>query len=401
MMIPRQDQIEMAIKAYHVLKEHMIVYLAAEERTGKTLAAILTAEMCQNVENILVITKKEPIKGWVKTLNEYPACKNFDVVTYQSAHKYISERTKYQLIILDESHNYISGYPKPKTLWKQIKQLCAFKPLIYISATPHPQGYQQLYHQFALSSWSPWKNHKNFYHWFNVFGIPEEIYVGGVMRTQYHNTNESLVKPSIEHLFIKKTRQELGFKFEPKDKVHYVELSESTKLMYNEMLKNLVYKKDGMKILCDTKSKLRFALHMLEGGVGKGIRDYYILENTEKIDYIKKTWGDYDGLVIFYEYKPEYEKLKAHFKHAEILQATSFAEGVELAHKDTLVVYSQNFSTAKFTQRRARQASMHRTSEIVVHYLVVADAVSEQAYEIVSLNKKNFVDSLFMRKELL
>lgn len=397
-MIPRDDQVSLAVKGYHILKEHMIVYLAAEERVGKSLPAVLIAEMCSGVERVLIITKKKPIAGWFDTLSRYNSFKEFDVTTYHSAHKCKAEN--YQLIILDEAHNYISSYPKTAKIWAQVKALTLNKPLIYISATPHPQGYQQLYHQFKLSSWSPFKKYSDFYSWFKTFGIPEEVYIDGIARQQYHKTHEKLIKPFVDHLFVTATRKESNFKFEPKDKVHYIELSDYAKNIYNRLIKDLVYDHDGTKIICDTRSKLRYALHMLEGGTAKGVRDYLILHNTEKIDYIIENWGDNESLVIFYNYKEEEIKLHRYFKKARILQGTSYAEGVELSQYETIVVYSHDFSTGKFTQRRARQASMHRKTEIVVHYLVVADAVSEQAYETVAINKKNFVDTVFERKTL-
>jgi len=43
---------------------------------------------------------------------------------------------------------------------------------------------------------------------------------------------------------------------------------------------------------------------------------------------------------------------------------------------------------------------MHRKEDIVVHYLLVKKAISEQVYNTVSINKKNFVDSMFERYTL-
>ena len=297
-MIPRDDQIALAVQGYHVLREHMIVYLAGEERVGKSLTAILIAEMCANVERILVITKKQPLKGWNELFEQYNSFKKFSGSTYHSAHKL--DPADYDLIILDESHNYISSYPKPNTIHKKIARLTKGKPLIFSSATPHPQGYQQLYHQFALSAWSPWKKYKNFYEWFKTYGIETYVYIDGIERQQYNNTNEILVKGVVEHLFVTRTRKESGFKFEPKDKIHYVQLSADTMSWYNTMIKDLVVEiSPGTKIMCDTAAKLRFALHMLEGGVAKGVRSYFTLPNTEKIEYILENWGDVESLVFF------------------------------------------------------------------------------------------------------
>jgi ERCC4-related helicase len=120
-----------------------------------------------------------------------------------------------------------------------------------------------------------------------------------------------------------------------------------------------------------------------------------VLNNTEKVDYIKKHFGDTEDLVIMYNYKAELTKLSAHFKKAKLLQGTSYAEGVDLSMHKHLVVYSQDFSTARHTQRRARQANMNRKEPITVHFLLVKKAISEEVYKTVSINKKNYVDSVF------
>ena len=65
-----------------------------------------------------------------------------------------------------------------------------------------------------------------------------------------------------------------------------------------------------------------------------------------------------------------------------------------------LVIYSQNWSTAQHTQRRARQANKMRKEPIVVHFLLAKKAISDQVYKMVAINKKNFVDSVFKRTKV-
>ena len=148
--------------------------------------------------------------------------------------------------------------------------------------------------------------------------------------------------------------------------------------------------------MADTPMKLLVGLFQLEGGTLKIDEDNSVdLLATSKINYIKKTWGDTKDLVIFYHFKYEELKLKKHFRNAKILQATSFAEGVDLSMYKTLVIYSMDFSTARYSQRRARQANMKREEEINVHYLLVNGGISEQVYKTVAVNKTNFIDKYF------
>ena len=397
MMKPYDHQLELASEGYDILKKHMMVYLATEERTGKTLASILIAEMC-DIRTALVLTKKKAVDDWNKTLAQFPHEKKYTVTNYHQVGKF----GRHDLLILDESHNYISGCPDQPALHKIIQGCVSHQvPIIYLSATPHAQGYQMLYHQFALSSWSPWRRYKHFRHWFAHYGIPSTVWVNSRERAVYTKTKEELIISEVQHLFITKTRKELDFPHEPIDKLHYITLDDNTKDIYNELIEHKLWEfPTGLELVCDSPMKLRTTLHMLEGGVAKIEDKYIVFNNDEKIQYILSTWGDTDDIVIYYQYIAEGDKLRSVFKNATILQGTSYAEGIDLAHKDTIIIYSQDFSTARHSQRRARQAAKHRDRSITVHFLLVEGAVSAQVYKTVSINKQNFVDSVFERKLL-
>jgi len=393
-MKPYQSQLDMADKAFSVLKQYAIVYLAAEERTGKTVTSLLVAEKCQTANSVLVLTKKKAIDGWMDTLKAVDfLTKAYTVTNYHQAK---NEIANYDIVILDEAHNYIAAAPKSSAIWKAVKKITKGCPLIYISATPNAQGRQQLYHQFALSDWSPWARYKTFYSWFRTYGVPTEIWIAGQKRPVYTNVHDEMVVEETKHLFVTKTRQELGFEHEPTDKLHSIQLEQSTKDVYNTLVKDrLIEILPNKMLVCDTPMKLRTSLHMLEGGVAKVGEEYLTLANTEKLDYVKNTWGDTNNLAIFYQYIEEGNKLRKAFRYAKILQGTSYAEGIDLSNIKHLVIYSQDFSTARHTQRRARQANINRSDEITVHFLLCENAVSEQVYNIVSVNKQNFVDSVF------
>lgn len=396
-MKPRQYQLDFTEQAIKIIKENMLVYLAMEERCGKTLVAIMTCEAI-DVQRILVLTKKKGIKGWEDTLTKFKHIKHYTVTNYHQAKKFNPK--DYDLVILDEAHNYISNFPKRSATWKAVRHLTKGKPLIYLSATPYAQGVQLLFNQLALSDWSPFRQWSSPYSWFRDFGIPDPIYLYGRSVETYKKFRTEEVLGYVRHLFIKARRKELGFKHEPKDKLHYFELSDNVREVYNTLLKAKCIILNDKELLCDTSLKLRCSLHMLEGGVAKIGNEYIILGNTEKIEYIKYHWGDSKNMVIMYNYIAEGQKLAKHFKNATILQATSNAEAIDLYNKEHLIIYSQDFSTARHVQRRARQANMKRETPITVHFLLVKKAISEQVYKTVSINKQNFVDSVFQKEQL-
>ncbi len=395
-MTPYSYQEELSELALALIRKYGMVYLAMEERTGKTLTSILVAEKSA-AKRVLVITKKKALDGWHETLEAFNHDNHYTVTNYHQAHKV---EGNYDLIILDESHNYISSYPKHGKLWKELFPIVFGKPIIYISATPYAQGPQMLYAQLKLSAWSPWLKYKKFYQWFKVYGKPYTIKINGFDVKQYDRCHENMILDEVRHLFITKTREELGFEREPEDVLHYVELEKETKAIYNALVEDELAELECCTLVCDTKAKLRVSLHMLEGGTTKMYDDYYVLDNAEKAGYILENFGDYADMVIMYNYKAELTKLEALFSNARLLQATSYAEGVDLHKYKHLIIYSQDFSTARHTQRRARQCNKKRTEAINVHYLLVKGGLSEQVYKTVSINKKNFVDKLYSKEKL-
>lgn len=395
-MNPYQHQVDISSQALDILRKHMIVYLAMQERTGKTLTSILICEQTK-CNNILVITKKKALVGWIDTLSKYKHNKTYECINYESLHKCTF---KPDLVIIDEAHSNLGAYPKVGKMWKEVFKFTKGKPIIYLSATPSAQTYAQLYHQFKLSSWTPWIKYPSFYNWHKDYGIENIIYLGGRQLKQYNEVKSEKVMGDVEHLFISYTRTELGFEHEPNDILHYIDLSSEIKEYYNSLLKDRVATVAGTEVIADTVMALRTKLHQIEGSTLKQEDKNIFLSKIDKIDYILKTWGDSDNLVIFYQYQNELSLLKQTFKSATILQGTSFAEGVDLSMYETCVVYSMDFSTAKYTQRRARQCNMKRDTPIDFHFLLVKGAISEQVYQTVAVNRTNFVDSYFNKQEI-
>ena len=409
---PWDYQLTESDKSVAILRKYNITYLAWEERTGKTVTTLLTAEKAIQGARVLIVTKINPMKDWAKTLVEFGhlLTNEYVLINYHSVH---TVEGKFNLAILDEPHSYIASYPKPSTIWTKVRKKVWGLPLIYSSATPNAQGAQQLFHQLALSKWSPFRQFENFYEFFREFAERDKDGRLPIIRisaerqaTDYNKVDNKRVWEAVQHLFTTKTRKELGFEHEPEDELHFVDLDQSTKDIYNIIMEDNILEfthgetNRDYTLVCDSPIKLRWALHMLEGGVLKIDGQYLDLGNQEKIRYIEQTWGDSEDLVIMYMYKADLIKLRKVFKKAKLLQATTYAEGIDLSMHKHLVIYSQNFSTAQHTQRRARQANKHREEEIKVHYILVKKGISEQVYKTVSINKKNFVDSVFEKEKL-
>ena len=422
-MIPFKHQTDIALQAYGLLKRYGMAYLAMQERTGKTLTSILVAEMSK-CTNILVITKAKALKGdddkdivsakggWAGALNLYlkvksvnqvwkTATKTYTIVNYESIHKISG---KYDLVIIDEAHSKIAAYPKVSLTWNKVYAFTKGKPVIYLSATPSAQSHSQLFHQLKLCTFSPWAKYKNFYDWFNVYGLPETKRIGGGQQIiVYDKCRDDLIQKIKDTFFISYTRKQLGFKVEPVNIKVYIEPSPYTKKLYNILSNDKVITADKFMVdvecdyIADSVIRHRVGMHQIEGGTLK-ISDTQSIKlgNTEKIDWIKKEYGDSSNIVIFYQFVHEEILLKEHFNNARILQGTSYAEGVDLSMYETLIIYSMDYSTAKYSQRKARQANMARVDDINVIYLLMKGAISDQVYTTVCENNKNYVDSYFI-----
>lgn len=392
-------QAQLVEKAYSILEKEKLAYIAAEERTGKTYVSLAlvqkmfsSAILCEDI-NLLVVTKKAAIKGWEDSVKNFKGI-NATIINYQSVHKVTGY---FSIAIIDEAHANLSGYPKPSTTAKTLQSIVYELPIIFLSATPCAQSYSMIFHQLNISQYSPFDRYKSFYTWFKDYGIPRLIRgAGGRQIVQYDEIKDELIQPIFAKYFCFLKRSESGeFEVEPEDEKVYVVPTAET-LGYIRKIKK---DKKIENIFADTISKEMHLLHMIEGGVlkdneGKTFDSYA----DEKIRWIKDRYGDIKSIVIFYEYIAEGEYLKKHFKYANILQGTTFAEGVDLSHLDCAIVYSMNFSVSKYIQRRCRLCHPKRKTPIKVYYLLFKDELSDKLYDCVAEKRRNFTETIYAKE---
>lgn len=390
-MKPYTHQIIACNEAIKKLRKYGLVYLAMEERTGKTLTSLLICEKIM-VERILIVTKKKALPGWETTLIQANLKKDYTLINFESLHKLTSNN--FDIVIIDEAHFALSGYPKPSKTAQQLRHICYNKLCIYLSATPNAESYSQLYHQFYITKFSPFINYKNFYAWHRDFGVECVQHLGSQIVKKYNKTKDSKVKEATGHLFISLSRKDIGFEVEPVDNVVFVDLESETIKILKELQTTKVIQR--FNFVADSVSKEMSALHQIEGGTLKLDSKISIkLGNLEKINFIKQNYGDTESLVIMYNFVAEKDLLSEYFSKAILLQSTASAEGVDLSHVDKLVIYSMNFSASKFIQRRARQCNLHRKDPIEVDFLLVKGGISEMAYTAITKDKMNLTQNYY------
>ena len=399
-MRPLPHQIEYADKVWDILKVKGYAYLAGLPRSGKTLTSILVAEKSNKISSVLVLTKKAAISGWTKFTEdtELGLEHKYTITNYEQAHKLKS--TDYQLVIIDESHN-LGTLGKPSKRIQTIKKLCYNMPHIHLSGTAIVESACGIYHQMYISKYTPFL-FKNFYDFFRKYGSPYYIKAAGRDIQQYDKFKPELMD-KINEFTIYMTQEDAGISQDVQavDKIHYVELSEQTKLLYNRVQKDLVIEniQEGYDLVCDSTMKLRTSLHMIESGVLKIDDTYLFLGNLEKVQYIKNTFGDTADTGIMCHFVGERMLLEKHFKYAKIYSSSSHAEGVDLSHLRNFIILSSDYSGSKFVQRRDRIVNINGSNSTVVHHILVKRAISEQVYKKVS-KKMDFNNSTYSATSL-
>ncbi len=405
MFKPRLYQTELSNQASEILERLNIVYFQMEVRTGKTITALMTAQKYK-AKNILFLTKKRAIpsiESDYKLLN--PDFK-LTVTNNESLHKlHIKD---FDLLISDEHHRN-GAYPKPNKMTKDIKERFSGLPMIFLSGTPHPESYSQIYHQFWCSKFTPFEE-SNFYKWSKKYVNVKDRNLGYATVKDYSEGKKELILPTIKPYLITYTQSQAGFDTEVRETVLKVRMNESTYKIADRLKKDLfVISKNGDEVIADTAVKLMQKLHQIYSGT------VIFEQGTNKVfDYSKGKFikEHFKGkrLGIFYKFKAEWDLLKEVFKDdltndLEIfdngckhiaLQILSGSEGISLRNADFLVYYNIDFSAKNYFQSRDRLTTMQRKSN-EVFWIFSDGGIEEKIYKSVML-KKNFTTTIFKKE---
>ena len=129
----RYYQIDIANKAFEILKRTGIVYLVCEVRVGKSVMSLETCRL-YGVKKVLFLTKLKAIKGIEKDYKDFGYENSFElvVINNESLHKITDN--DFALVISDEHHRN-SAFPKPCNSAKTIRERFGHLPQIYLSGT--------------------------------------------------------------------------------------------------------------------------------------------------------------------------------------------------------------------------------------------------------------------------
>lgn len=405
----RDYQESISTDAAKMLQWLKICYLSMQPRTGKTLTALAAAEKF-GARSVLFLTKKKAIGSVKADYDNFNPAFKLICINYEQIYN-LSPDYEFDLVIVDEAHG-LGQFPTSAERTKELKKMCVDLPIIYLSGTPTPESYSQLYHQFYISSFSPFKEWSNFYKWAKDFVTPGKKYFYNREVPDYSNANQEKIEAMTKHLFISYTQAEAGFNQVIDEQVLKVQMAKGTYWLTDYLRKHRVYiGKDGQEILADTEVKLMNKMHQMFSGTVLTEKKEGIVFDNSKAKFIKEHFAG-KKIGVFYKFTAEKVMLISVFGFDRLTedpdefnrcddkvfysQIQSGREGVNLATADCLVFLNIDYAAVSYWQARERLQDKNRKKEAVIYWVFAEGGIEEKIYQTV-LGKKDYTLSHFKK----
>ena len=400
----RDYQKRIATEAAIKLQKYGCCYLSMECRTGKTVTG-LSAAVLFGAKSVLFVTKLKAIPSIQADYASLRPVYAMDVINYESVHKAVR---KYDLVILDEAHS-LGAYPKPSKRTTHLKEKCKDLPVLYLSGTPSPESYSQLYHQFWVCTFSPWKKHKTFYKWARAGYVHvHQRKLNGYVVNDYSEANKCKIGADVSNLFISYSQEQAGFSTNVIEHVVTVPMEPRTAAIIDTLQRDRVANIGGEAILGASAATLLTKLHQLSSGTIICESGALFAFDDSKAKYIKKNFTG--KIAIFYVYQQEFELLKRMFPNwtgdpeefqkssdkVFISQVRRAREGVRLDSADALIFFNLEYSYLSYEQGKNRLVSRERSKPADVYFLVSDCGIERHILEAVH-SKMDFTLSYFYK----
>jgi len=406
----RDYQLEMIGKGRKILEQHRFLYLAMEVRTGKTLTSLGIAEK-MDVKNVLFLTKKKAISSIEHDMKLF--CPSYDMVitNYESMHLVMHDR-RWDLIVCDEAHS-MGAFPKPSERARNVADIIKkYRPyVIFLSGTPTPESYSQMYHQVYAIPNNPFKEFTNFYRFCDKYVKVKEKRFNGLTIKDYSDAYDTVLD-AMKPYTLSYTQKEAGFTSQIEEEILEVEMKPSTYSLIAKLKKDLVVEGKTEVILGDSAVKLMMKVHQLYSGTIKFESGNSMVLDLSKAEFIRSQFAT-AKIGVFYKFKEELNALQQVYGDdlttdlevfnttdckAIALQIVSGREGISLRNADYLVYYNIDFSATSYWQSKDRMTTMERLCN-KVYWIFAKDGIEYDIYKAVT-KKKDFTVSHF-KKTLL
>lgn len=398
----RDYQQDIAIKGLQILQTKKIVYLNMQVRTGKSCTSLEVAKN-YGAKKVLFLTKKKAIGSIESDYKNFGYTFEIQIINNESIHKVLDK--DFDLVISDEHHRN-GAYPKMNNATKVIKQKFSHLPMIFLSGTICPESYSQIYHQFAVSKYSPFNDYPNFYRWAGTFVNIKKKYVSYGELNDYSDAKIDLIQKYIYPYIISFTQKQAGFTTEVKENILTVQMKPQTYEIIKKLKKDLIVEGKDEVILADTGVKLMSKVHQLYSGTVKFESGNSMIIDDSKAEFIKEKFSKVK-IGIFYKFKEEYNLLKKVFGENLCnsveefdstdkniaLQIVSGREGISLKNAKYLIYLNIDFSATSYWQSRDRLSTMERLKN-EVFWIFSEGGIEFYIYKAV-MNKKDFTLQFF------
>lgn len=404
----RPHQIKFSKICYKVLSKYNIAYLAGQVRSGKTLTALKCSEMF-GVNSVLFVTKKKAISSIESDHKNFGFTYKLTCINYESLHKI--ESNDFDLVIYDEAHS-LGAMPKKSKCTKLAKQKFYNIPCILMSGTPSTETYSQLYHQFYVSKYSPFKQYTTFYKWAKVFVNKKELRLPTHTVTDYSDAKVKEIDKIIKPYIVTMTQADAGFDVNIKEHILEVETPKQIKSLAKRLLKDKAVEGKTGYILGDSPAKLQSKVHQIFNGsciIETATRDTKtILLSNYKANFIAKHFKG-KKIAIMYYYQAELDILSQVFgsenlttdfetfnsKDVNLAIQQNTTEGMNLSKADCLVYYNLGFSGKNFIQSRDRMTVKERKNNDV-YFVCESGGITKKILQAVR-NKKLYNSRMFKK----
>lgn len=382
-----------AEKGLAILKEYGLLYLSMEVRTGKTRTALAIAND-YGAMRVLILTKKKAIASIKMDFEAVKPTFDLYVTNYENILKI--DPNDFDFVILDEAHT-LGQFPVAANKVKIVKKICDLKPVVYLSGTPSPESFSQLYHQFYVSCNSPFKQWKSFYAWAKDFVKVKKKYFYNREVNDYNDADKEKIDQYTKHLFLSVSQDEAGFAQKVTEEILTVKMKDSTYWLVNKLIQKRIHiGKNGEEVVCDTEAKLQQKIHQIYSGTVKIDNkpgEVNCFDDTKArfiVDYFKGR-----KIAIFYCFKAELELLRWAFKGeitdspeefnkrddlTFVCQIQSGSMGTNLSTADALVMYNIHFSSLQYQQARARLQHKDRQEPAPLYWVFAENGIEHKVY---------------------
>jgi hypothetical protein len=416
--------VELSQKGAATLDRLGLVYLAMEVRTGKTLTALEIARLI-GAKKVLFLTKKKAIASIEKdfallkpgyqliVLNDEILVSQLVRTGKAEVRSAMEDLIEGVDLLIHDEHHRVGAFPKPGEGCKMLKRFFGHLPHIYLSGTPTPESYSQIYHQMWISDRSPFPE-GTFYKWAAKYVNVQKKYIGQYSVNDYSQALWPLIELIVKPFMIDYTQEQAGFKVELKEHFIFLPMPAAIAAVSARLQTDGVVKGKTGIISATNAAALQQKVHQVhsgtiildpeeEGGTGRSIvlDDFKARAIAEKFPTKK--------LVIFYQFCAELQAIKEVFgdrlttdlkefdnsDKSIALQIVSGREGLNLSAGDAIVFYNISFSATSYWQARDRLTTSTRKRSDV-YWMMCSGGIEERVYKAVT-GKKNYTLTHFKK----